>query len=89
MIHRRLTPLMIMLLAGCAVGPDYQPPASQTPTHWNDPGDSGVKSKTASTATNPRWWKTFGSPQLDRARDRGKFIPAADGIAYCRGARTD
>ena len=27
MIHRRLHPLMIMLLAGCAVGPDYQPPA--------------------------------------------------------------
>lgn len=63
-------PLMIMLLAGCAVGPDYQPPASQTPTHWNDPGDSGVKSKTASTATNPRWWKTFGSPQLDSLIER-------------------
>ncbi|WP_044859672.1 TolC family protein, partial [Enterobacter ludwigii] len=70
MIHRRLTPLMIMLLAGCAVGPDYQPPASQTPTHWNDPGDSGVKSKTASMATNPRWWKTFGSPQLDSLIER-------------------
>lgn len=38
MIHRRLTPLMIMLLAGCAVGPDYQPPASQTPDTLERPG---------------------------------------------------
>ncbi len=35
MIHRRLHPLMIMmLLAGCAVGPDYQPPAgASTPAY--------------------------------------------------------
>ena len=44
MICRRLSPLMLMLLlAGCAVGPDYQQPAPNTPTHWNDPGDGGVK----------------------------------------------
>ena len=48
MIHRRLHPLMIMLLlAGCAVGPDYQPPAPPAVTHWNDKGDSGVKSQTS------------------------------------------
>ena len=52
---RRLSPLMLMLLlAGCAVGPDYQQPAPQTPTHWNDPGDGGVKSQTASTAMSNR-----------------------------------
>lgn len=71
MIHRRLHPLMIMmLLAGCAVGPDYQPPAPPAVTHWNDKGDSGVKSQTTSAATNPRWWKTFGSPQLDSLVER-------------------
>jgi hypothetical protein len=31
----------MMLLAGCAVGPDYQPPAPPAVTHWNDKGDSG------------------------------------------------
>ncbi len=71
MICRRLSPLMLMLLlAGCAVGPDYQQPAPNTPTHWNDPGDGGVKSQTASTAINPRWWKTFGDPQLDSLIER-------------------
>lgn len=65
------TPLMIMmLLAGCAVGPDYQPPAPPAVTHWNDKGDSTVKSQTTSAATNPRWWKTFGSPQLDSLIER-------------------
>ncbi|AMX06112.1 RND transporter [Enterobacter asburiae] len=47
----------MMLLAGCAVGPDYQQPAPPAVTHWNDKGDSGVKSQTTSAATNPRWWK--------------------------------
>jgi uncharacterized Tic20 family protein len=65
------TPLMIMmLLAGCAVGPDYQQPAPPAVTHWNDKGDSAVKSQTTSAATNPRWWKTFGSPQLDSLVER-------------------
>lgn len=55
MIHRRLHPLMIMmLLVGCAVGPDYQQPAPPATTHWNDKGDSAVKSQTSSAATNPR-----------------------------------
>ena len=65
------TPLMIMmLLVGCAVGPDYQQPAPLATTHWNDKGDSAVKSQTSSAATNPRWWKTFGSPQLDSLIER-------------------
>lgn len=71
MIHRRLHPLMIMmLLVGCAVGPDYQQPAPPATTHWNDKGDSAVKSQISSAATNPRWWKTFGSPQLDSLIER-------------------
>ena len=71
MMYRRLSPLFLMLLlAGCAVGPDYQPPAPQTPTTWNDPGDASVKSQTQSSAVNPRWWKTFGSAQLDSLVER-------------------
>ena len=54
MIHRRLHLLMIMmLLVGCAVGPDYQQPAPPATTHWNDKGDGAVKSQTSSAATNP------------------------------------
>ncbi|WLI78441.1 efflux transporter outer membrane subunit [Kosakonia sp. H02] len=57
-------------LAGCAVGPDYQAPQPQTPARWNDPGDASVNSQATSQAINPRWWKTFKSPQLDSLIER-------------------
>ena len=71
MIDPRLASLILLTtLTGCSVGPDYQPPAPQTPTNWNDPGDNGVASKVNTTAINPRWWKSFGSPQLDSLIER-------------------
>ncbi|MGP3591109.1 efflux transporter outer membrane subunit [Vagococcus sp. WN89Y] len=57
-------------LAGCAVGPDYQAPKPQTPARFNDPGDTSVPSQASSQAVNPRWWKTFQSPQLDSLIER-------------------
>lgn len=71
MIDPRLASLILFTtLTGCSVGPDYQPPAPQTPTKWNDPGDNGVASKVNTTAMNPRWWTSFGSPQLDSLIER-------------------
>ncbi len=70
MIHRRLHPLMmiVMLLAGCAVGPDYQPPARRTrPVRWNALGDGrprGEASKTASVRDQPR---AGGKPSVRRS----------------------
>lgn len=57
-------------LAGCAVGPDYQAPKPQTPARFNDPGDASAPSQASSQAVNPRWWKTFQSPQLDSLIER-------------------
>ncbi|WP_342321408.1 efflux transporter outer membrane subunit [Kosakonia sp. BYX6] len=59
-----------LCLAGCAVGPDYQAAKPQTPARWNDPGDAAVKSQATPQAVNPRWWKTFKSPQLDSLIER-------------------
>lgn len=50
------------LLGGCAVGPDYVPPALELPAHW-----SGDK-PTAATAP-PKlgaWWRRLDEPELDR-----------------------
>ncbi|MEG3129934.1 efflux transporter outer membrane subunit [Pantoea cypripedii] len=55
---------LALLLAGCAVGPDYQPPHAQTPGSYHDLA-SQEASKPLSAATNPLWWKTFNDPQLD------------------------
>lgn len=72
-MHRKTHPtltLLALLMAGCAVGPDYQQPAAPAVSHWNDQGDREVKSQTASQAVNPRWWTTFNSPQLNSLIER-------------------
>ncbi|MFT4271063.1 MAG: efflux transporter outer membrane subunit [Pantoea sp.] len=55
---------LALLLAGCAVGPDYQPPHAQTPASYRDL-PSQEASKPLSAATNPLWWKSFNDPLLD------------------------
>lgn len=64
-IARHFGPALIaLLLAGCAVGPDYQRPAADVPPAWkldapwreSAPGDSLAKGP---------WWQRFNDPQLD------------------------
>src|SRR5277367_6684084 len=53
----------LALLAGCAVGPDYQPPkASVTAQQWTSPLTGGETNGPADLAT---WWKNFGDTNLD------------------------
>ncbi len=49
------------LLAGCAVGPDYERPQVDLPQTW--PTKAGIDQSTA--AVSDRWWTVFGDPQLD------------------------
>ena len=53
-----------MMLAGCAVGPDYHPPLAQAPAQG-----AFVESANSefTQAEPPRdWWKLFDAPALDR-----------------------
>ncbi len=58
-----------LLLAGCAVGPDYQPPHAQVPGSYHAVS-SQQASKPLAAATNPLWWKSFNDPQLDSLIER-------------------
>lgn len=58
-----------LLLAGCAVGPDYQPPKPQTPGSWRDLA-SQAASKPQTSATQSSWWRSFNDPQLDSLIER-------------------
>src|SRR5690348_9625811 len=49
------------LLSGCTVGPDYQPPETNTPTAFG--GNAGPA---ASAADLTVWWQTFDDAELDR-----------------------
>lgn len=60
---------LALLLAGCAVGPDYQPPKPQTPGSWRDLALQAA-SKPQSSATQPSWWRSFNDPQLNSLIDR-------------------
>jgi multidrug efflux system outer membrane protein len=50
---------LLLLLAGCAVGPDYRRPAVDAPGAWLVPEEAARE--TADTA----WWAQFGDPVLD------------------------
>lgn len=52
---------MALLMAGCAVGPDYQRPASELPTQYPE---ALATDQPAAMATRD-WWKLFNDPVLD------------------------
>ena len=54
-------------LAGCAVGPDYRPPAVMVPHAWGQGDQPGVALAPANLTA---WWRGFHDPVLDRLMDR-------------------
>lgn len=55
--------LVVSLAAGCAVGPDYQRPAIETPDAWR------VNYSFAAEVANTRWWQQFNDPALNQLID--------------------
>jgi multidrug efflux system outer membrane protein len=73
-------------LAGCMVGPDYQPPETPMPEAWDQELPDGVETGEADLAT---WWESFGDPMLSelvrKAKDGNKGLDIA--VARIREAR--
>lgn len=57
----RSAALAVLILAGCAVQPDYQRPALELPQAW--------KESVPRAATPSRWWDIYADPGLDRLID--------------------
>lgn len=53
--------LLLLALAACAVGPDYEPAAPPATTGWSSPLEARV---TADPAELARWWEQFDDPVL-------------------------
>ena len=51
---------MAVLVAGCAVGPDYRRPEVELPAAWQGAPAEGVK------GVRDRWWTLYADPVLDR-----------------------
>jgi len=62
-----LPALALMLLAGCAVGPDYVRPDPPLPAAWQTE-PAGFAGATA--APVGRWWDAFGDPELSSLVER-------------------
>ncbi|MFC1579315.1 efflux transporter outer membrane subunit [Thermodesulfobacteriota bacterium] len=51
-----------VLLAGCAVGPDYKKPPTAEPQEWKQKEDPQIKSGPTELS---QWWSIFNDPVLD------------------------
>src|SRR5271165_4665441 len=47
-----------LVLAGCAVGPDYRPPATQTPNRWKE-GAPWKAAQPRDAELKPDFWEVF------------------------------
>jgi len=76
---------MVVLLAGCAVGPDWQQPKVDTPPAWR------IEYAQAADLANVRWWQAFGDPVLDNLvedalRQNRDLVQAAARVEQFLGA---
>jgi NodT family efflux transporter outer membrane factor (OMF) lipoprotein len=55
---------LLLLLAGCNVGPDYVRPKVETPAAYKEAGD-WKPAEPRDAAARGKWWAAFGDPQLD------------------------
>ena len=59
--------LVVVLLQGCTVGPNYQKPKTAAPAQWSAPLAGGETNLAPSIA---EWWKSFNDPQLNSLIER-------------------
>src|SRR5215475_2157786 len=56
-----------LLLAGCAVGPNYKRPQAAVPTQWTVAPTRGTETKSPET---DKWWASFQDPELNSLVER-------------------
>ena len=61
-ISRSLAAVGIAVVGGCAVGPNYHPPAAPAPAAWSSPVTNGL---TDSASAASSWWTSFNDVELD------------------------
>jgi NodT family efflux transporter outer membrane factor (OMF) lipoprotein len=85
-----------LALAGCVVGPNYAPPAAPKGADYG-PGiadrrldaDGAVQQVELGRATDPKWWRLYGSPALDALvaeglRDSPNLTAAREALSASR-----
>jgi NodT family efflux transporter outer membrane factor (OMF) lipoprotein len=57
---------LLLVLGGCAVGPNFAKPEAQVAAAWSVGADQHFATQ---TTADVRWWKAFNDPALDRLVD--------------------
>ena len=78
-------PIILLCLAGCAVGPDFEQPKVDTPPAWR------IEYADAVAVANTKWWEGFGDPVLNRLvedalRENRDLLQAAARVDQFLGA---
>lgn len=79
------------VLAGCAVGPNYEAPAWKAPLTWMGFGEERLVTA-GETPLNMAWWKAFNDPTMeqliaDALAKNGDLRVAQAAVLEARGAR--
>jgi NodT family efflux transporter outer membrane factor (OMF) lipoprotein len=57
--------LACLVMTGCTVGPNFEPPQTTTPDVFNRTQSAQAPSKAIESEFSPQWWKLFNDPVLD------------------------
>lgn len=77
---RLLSVLLLIVLTGCAVGPDYQRPALNLPTQW----PAEVRLSMEQRQSWASWWTRYNDPVLNRLVDSALSDNLDIGLAAAR-----
>ncbi|RPH51874.1 MAG: efflux transporter outer membrane subunit [Planctomycetota bacterium] len=66
MALRTASTVALLLVLGCAVGPDYEEPKTATASAYEGAAQDGLSQESAAVA----WWREFSDPTLDALIDR-------------------
>lgn len=89
-MRRSARVLMLCLLAGCTVGPDYSPPRTEAPAAYTEPSPEAAQAAPGSShATLERWWVQFDDPTLQGLIERAlksnlDYLTAASRVRAAR-----
>jgi outer membrane protein, multidrug efflux system len=61
---RLALPVLLGVFAGCAVGPDYVPPATSAPQAWHTALEGGAAAEEMDPQALASWWTTLNDPTL-------------------------
>lgn len=65
-----LCPLLLSLLAGCTLGPDFHAPSGKAPAHWPALQEMPAPSQAQAEPLEQRWWESFHDAKLTALIER-------------------